>query len=386
LSATNDLNRAATDEVTSKDLLTLDQSIKETVTEAGEISREELSLRKRFLNWRTLIPLVVVLGLLYFLARQTNINPQKTWATIQHANLLYFLAAFGIFYFSFIIRALRWRILLQNAGFTQEQGLKLPGVLKIVEIIYISFFVNSVVPAKAGDLYRAYLLRQEVGGSTTRSFATVVAERLLDLSMLLLLFIPAILISLRDHLPPQLQIGLFVALGVVIVALGVLIVLRLARERIAQLVPEKFREHFYHFQEGTLGSFRRLPLLGTLTAGVWICEGLRFFFIALALNLFEGNPLFILAASVVVGLGESLLTAVPTTGGGVGLVEGGMGAIIALYYTGADLANQAAAAILLERTITLFSLLFFGCIVFLFAFGRKAVKGKQQGPLPHSES
>ncbi|MBO0792493.1 MAG: hypothetical protein J2P36_16310, partial [Ktedonobacteraceae bacterium] len=74
--------------------------------------------------------------------------------------------------------------------------------------------------------------------------------------------------------------------------------------------------------------------------------------------------------------GEALLSAIPTTGGGVGLVEGGMVAMIALYYQGPNLVNLTAAAILLDRMITLFSILLFGSVVFLFAFGRKAASKK----------
>ena len=93
---------------------------------------------------------------------------------------------------------------------------------------------------------------------------------------------------------------------------------------------------------------------------------------ALSLSLIGGSFIHILAAAVVIGLGEAILTALPTTGGGIGLVEGGMAAMIALFYQGPDAVNLAAAAILLDRAISLFSVLLIGLIVFLIAFGRKA--------------
>ncbi|GCE11791.1 lysylphosphatidylglycerol synthase transmembrane domain-containing protein [Tengunoibacter tsumagoiensis] len=337
-----------------------------------EISPEQLSLRKKLLNWRTLLPLVIVVIALVFLARKTDINPQKTLAALSSANIAFFCAAFVIYYLSFGLRAIRWRLLLENVGFTPANGINLPRVPKLVEMIYISFFANTVVPAKLGDLYRAYLLRQEIKVSTTRSFGTVLAERLLDLIVLLLLFIPALLVSLRQNLPSQLRIGLEILLGAVVAGIGGLFLLRLGREYIAQFLPQRFREQYYHFQEGTLGSFRRIPLLSLLTLGVWGCEALRFFFIALALHLLPGDLLHILSASIFIGLGEALLTAIPATGGGLGLVEGGMVAMLALFTQGSDAVNRAAAAILLDRVITFFSILVFGFIVFLLAFGKKA--------------
>ncbi len=339
--------------------------------EPQEVTREQLALRKRLLNWRTLVPLVIVIVALLFFAQKANINPQQTWNTLQHANLLFFLSAFVIYYLSFALRALRWRFLLQNIGYRKENGIHLPHLRRLTEIIYISFFANALVPAKLGDLYRAYLLRQDITVSTTRSFGTVLAERLLDLIILLLLLIPALLVSLHESMPVQLRLGMEILLGAVVAGIVGLFVLRLGREKIACIVPLPFREHYYHFQEGTLGSFRRLPLLAGLTAVIWGCEALRFFFIALSLHLIAGSFLHILAAAIFIGLGEALLTAIPATGGGVGLVEGGMLAMIALFTNGANAKNLTVAAILLDRTITLFSILLIGLLVFLLGFRKK---------------
>ena len=345
------------------------------VQEEPEITREQLALSKKLLNWRTLIPLVIVVAAIAFFVRQEHINPQETWAAIRSANILLLLAAFVIYYLSFPLRALRWRLLLENVGYTQANGVQLPKFWKLVEIIFISWFANAIVPAKLGDLYRAYLLRQEAGVSATRSFGTVLAERLLDLCVLLLLFIPSLIISLHSHLPPQLRIGLEITLAAVIIGIGGLFTLRLLRAHIAMLVPVRFHGHYDHFQEGTLGSFRRLPVLTGLTIGVWACEALRFFFVAMALNLIGGDLLHVGAAACFIALGEALLTVVPFTGGGVGLVEGGMLAMITLFTKGIGNAlSVATAAILLDRTISLFSIIVLGFIVFMLAFGRQAAK------------
>lgn len=341
-----------------------------------EITRDQLSLGKRLLNWRTIIPLVIVLASLAYLVYKENINPQQTWDTIRTANILFFLAAFCIYYLSFPIRTLRWRMLLRNVGFTRANGVKLPKFWKLLEIIYLSFFANVVVPARLGELYRAYLLRQEAGVSATRTFGTVLAERLLDFIVLLLLFIPAAIISLHENIPSQLRLGLYATLALVIVGICSLIALRLFRTHIGRMIPERFREQYNHFQEGTLGSFKRVPALTGLTITVWLCEALRFFFIAMALNLFSGNVGYIFTAALFIALGESLLTIVPFTGGGVGLVEGGMLAMIALFRPNA--LSLAAAAILLDRAISLLSILFFGFIVFMVEFGRQTARQKKQ--------
>ena len=347
--------------------------------EAGgeqEITRDQLSLGKRLLNWRTIVPLVIVLASLAYLVHKENIDPQQTWNTIRTANVLFFMAAFVSYYLSFPIRTVRWRMLLGNVGFTRANGVKLPRFWKLLEIIYLSFFANVVVPARLGELYRAYLLRQEAGVSATRTFGTVLAERLLDFIVLLLLFIPAAIISLHENIPSQLRLGLYATLALVMVGIIGLIALRLFRTHIGRMVPDRFRGHYNHFQEGTLGSFKRVPALSGLTVGVWLFEALRFFFVALALNLFSGNIAYVFVAALFIALGESLLTIVPFTGGGVGLVEGGMLAMIALFTPNA--LSLAAAAIVLDRTISLFSILVFGFITFMVAFGRQAARQQKQ--------
>src|SRR5947209_16221349 len=348
--------------------------------EAGgeqEITRDQLSLGKRLLKWRTIVPLVIVLASLAYLVHKENIDPQQTWNTIRTANVLFFLAAFVSYYLSFPIRTVRWRMLLENVGFTRANGVKLPKFWKLLEIIYLSFFANVVVPARLGELYRAYLLRQEAGVSATRTFGTVLAERLLDFIVLLLLFIPAVIISLHENLPSQLRLGLEITLALVILGVAALFALRTFREKIAKFIPARFHGHYNHFHEGMLGSFRRLPALTGLTVCVWACEALRFFFIVLALNLITGNTIHILTAALFIALGQALLPIIPFTAGGVGLVEGGMAAMILLFNHGtANAGNMSAAAIVLDRTISLLSIWVIGFILFMLAFGRQTAKKK----------
>src|SRR6266436_10453722 len=348
--------------------------LKQETDKEQEITQEQLSISKRLLNWRTLVPLIIAIIALVIFAQKININPKLTLAAMRNAKIYFVLAAFIIYYLSFPIRTFRWRMLLENVGYTEENGIHLPKFWKLLEIIYVSWFANVIVPAKLGDLYRAYLLRREAGLPASRTFGTVIAERLLNLIVLLLLFIPSVIISLHENLPSQLQTGLKITLAVVIAGIVGLFLLRLFPAQIGRLVPKRFRGHYNHFQEGTLGSFRRVPILTPLTVAVWACESLRFFFIALALNLIGGSFLHILSAALFIALGEALLTVVPFTSGGIGLVEGGMLAMIALFTTARSL---AAAAILIDRTISLFSILVIGFIVFMISIGRQAAKQSQ---------
>jgi len=61
-----------------------------SVQEEPEITREQLALSKKLLNWRTLVPLVIVIAAVAFFVRQEHIDPQKTWIAIRSANFIFF--------------------------------------------------------------------------------------------------------------------------------------------------------------------------------------------------------------------------------------------------------------------------------------------------------
>ena len=116
-------------------------------------------LRRQILRPRTLIPVVVALaGLVLALRSLLGISPVAIWAELSDANPLILLVAVGVFYLTFPVRALRWRILLTNAT-----EVKLPSLDRLTRIMVLGSFANSVTVAQLGDLYRGYLLHNEAG-------------------------------------------------------------------------------------------------------------------------------------------------------------------------------------------------------------------------------
>ncbi|HEY7347983.1 MAG TPA: lysylphosphatidylglycerol synthase transmembrane domain-containing protein [Ktedonobacterales bacterium] len=345
-----------------------------------EFELERLSISRRLLSWRTILPLVVVIVVFALVAQHLGLefNPKGIASALAQANIWVFLAGFIVYYSSFPLRVLRWKLMLQNVGYRKEQGVHLPGFLPLSKILYLSWFANLIVPAKLGDIYRAYLLRQESKAPATRSFGTVLAERILDLVTLLLLFISAVLISLHGQLPSQLELALHICLVLLVCLIAGLVLLRGYHGKIRLLIPPRFRDYYIHFQEGALGSFKRLHLLVPLTLTIWSMEALRFMFVALATRMLGGDPIHIFTAALFISLGEALLTTVPLTSGGVGFVESGMLAMILLFIPHTAAAqNGAAATIVLDRMISLVSTLIFGGILFFFTmFSKKSLKAQ----------
>ena len=78
------------------------------------------------------------------------------------------------------LRALRWRHLLHPIKSTRMGNL--------LSATMIGFTVHNLLPARLGELVRAYLLAEKEQISKSASFATVVLERVFDLAAVLLMF------------------------------------------------------------------------------------------------------------------------------------------------------------------------------------------------------
>ena len=134
-------------------------------------------LSRRLRDPRTIISIVLPIVVLLLLAR----GPARasSWTSCRRsssqANPWWLLAAVGIYYLGFPLRGYRWALLIRGTGYPLK-------VKDSTEIILISWLVNCVVPAKLGDVYRAYLLRINTGVSLSKTFGTVFIERVFDLS------------------------------------------------------------------------------------------------------------------------------------------------------------------------------------------------------------
>jgi glycosyltransferase 2 family protein len=322
---------------------------------------EQLSLGRRLRQPRTIVSLVLPLFLLFLLAKTLpGFDIAALPGIIGGANPLLILAGFGIYYLGFPLRGWRWVLLLRGSGhvISKRDG---------TEIIFISWLVNCLVPAKLGDIYRAYLLKINSTVSLSRTFGTVFIERILDLFAIAVLGLGAGYVSFRTGLPPIVQFLFALGIGVVIVlAAGLLTMRNFGRRIILRLpLPHRVVEFYDRFEEGVFGAvaLRQMPILIVLTGLIWTTEAMRLFLVVEALGI-PGVHLGI-SGSFFVALCGSLLTAVPLTPGGLGIVETGVVGILRLAY---NVAPSAALAItLVDRTISVLSIIVLGSIAYVLS-------------------
>jgi len=199
---------------------------------------------------------------------------------IANANPWLLLTAFVIYYLGFPLRGYRWALLLRGAG-TEIS------VRDSTEIVFLSWLVNCLVPAKLGDVYRAYLLKLNKGTSISKTFGTIFIERVFrsfrdsparpcagfwELPCRHVAGGPD---RLRDRSPRRHRArrGLFLVRN-----FGGRIVRRLP-------LPARVVEFYDRFEEGLFSiNARRVPLLAFLTVLIWSTEALRLYFVVLAMG------------------------------------------------------------------------------------------------------
>ena len=122
--------------------------------------------------------LVIIALALYFAFRGVSIN--ELTDALMKADYYYLIPAIAIVIISFYVRALRWRFLVGTVKEVKTAHLFSP--------LMIGFMAN-MLPARAGEFIRAYLLSRKERISFSASFATIFIERLFDLVMVLLMLV-----------------------------------------------------------------------------------------------------------------------------------------------------------------------------------------------------
>jgi glycosyltransferase 2 family protein len=121
---------------------------------------------------------VLALALLAWFARGANLA--GVWAELTRGRIELVLLALGTTMVTYAIRALRWQYLLAGLGPTR--------FVNAFRATVIGFAANFLLPARAGEFIRPYVLAQHERLSATAAFATVVLERVFDMAAVLVLF------------------------------------------------------------------------------------------------------------------------------------------------------------------------------------------------------
>jgi uncharacterized protein (TIRG00374 family) len=323
-----------------------DPTIEQLAEEAEHT--DDVAVRRQLFGVRELISTLIPVVLIAVAAR--NVDWGEALRALGRSQPYFVLLALAVYYLTFPLRSWRWARLMREGGTRVYWD-------DLLKILFIGWFVNSIVPAKLGDLYRSYLVKQRFGISMSRTVGVVVAERLLDLLVVFVLLVVGGYVAFGRTILPDLFVVYLTGAALAVAIVAGLAGMYYIAPRLAHLFPAELRRIGRLFREGVLHSFRALPLAGPLTIAIWGFEAMRLFFVltALGLELPWSGVVFVAVA-------VALLTTVPLTPAGFGFVE------IAMVYVltqGFGLVQHDAIAVaVVDRAVTVLSVIVIGGIVY----------------------
>ncbi len=182
-----------------------------------------------------LVTLLAIALFAWFLSRA---NLSAVAGAIRHARgdlILWSVLIAGVMP---LVRAIRWRYLLDPIGPTRFGP--------VLRATILGFAALALLPARAGDVIRPYLVARSEGLNAASVFATIVMERALDLVAVLTLLAAFVWVfDGRAILPPALlgpiQVSAAMAAAAVVVLIAVMWTLATHPERIGRLVMRSDR-------------------------------------------------------------------------------------------------------------------------------------------------
>ncbi len=115
-----------------------------------------------------------------------NVSLTELGIALKSVQYIYLIPAVVLVAMTFLFRAIRWRYLVGSVKNVKTADLFSPLMIG---------FMGNILPARAGEFIRAYLLGKKENISFSASFATIFVERLMDMMVFLILLMGVIFFS-----------------------------------------------------------------------------------------------------------------------------------------------------------------------------------------------
>jgi len=229
-----------------------------------------------------LLGILIAIVCLYFAFRGISIT--GLFHALRTARLRWIACALMIYSIGYILRAFRWRILMEPIRRCSAGELFAPMI--------IGFLANNILPFRMGEFIRAHVTGTKFNVSRTASLGTILLERLCDTVSFLSTFIAVALIF---PFPGVVEKGA-AALGLlcILVTASLVIILR-HRDRFQEVVeklriPQNWKRTIEHlvgnFAQGVSSLKKARHVAGALLLSlvIWTIEGSYLYLIAKSLS------------------------------------------------------------------------------------------------------
>jgi len=263
-----------------------------------------------------IIGILVSAAFVYLAFRRVELT--EVIYSIQRVNYFWAIPNVVIVVMTMVIRAERWRYILQPLREYEMRQLFPP--------VMIGFMANNVLPVRLGEIVRAYSLGAKTGESRSSIFATVVIERIFDSLSLMAMFW---LVILFIPFPPAVRKFGIATLILNVILIIFLIVLKRKGEtligRITNRVPflpsrlaDKIDHILRKFAEGLkiFEKYKSLGFIAVWSIVLWVVTGLSNYFIFMAFGFYPD-----IAASFILLLFVAAGVLLPSAPGFVGVFQ-----------------------------------------------------------------
>lgn len=275
-------------------------------------------------SWRAWLGIAISAFFLYLAFRGQDFGEIRD--SLRSVNLWWLIPAMAVYFVGVWLRAVRWTVLLKPLNSEITSRAMLPTVI-------IGYMANNVLPLRAGELVRSYLVSRQYGVRKTSVLATIAVERIFDgFTMLGFMLVATVFVSFTSELQ-HLALLAFIVFTVLLIGLFLLTLGGSFLDRLLQLVlgplPTALADRVERMTESFLGGLavlkRRRDLLSVASLSVlaWLCEASTYYLIAQG---FKGP------VQDVMGLGATLMTTgvanmatlIPSSPGYIGQFEFGV--------------------------------------------------------------
>ncbi len=300
------------------------------------------------MRWPGIIGVLVSVLLLWWTLRDVELS--ELLAHLRRVNVPLMLAAVAVSTIVFPLRTIRWRYLLEL------DGQRLP-FRPLWHATAVGFMANNILPARSGEVARAYVAHKLTGARFTTVAATLVVERILDgLTLLTILAVAASLggfatgsgfgtLNLTSLVVTG-ATGVFVALAVTTFAVVKPEIAKGILHRVLDtILPQKWAHRIGGILDGLFDGIavlrkpKRLATVLVWSFIVWGVNGVSFLLAMWAFTMaVPTSAAFVLESTIAFGV------AIPSTPGFFGPFEAATRLTLAAYgVSGAEAAAYAAA-------------------------------------------
>lgn len=277
-------------------------------------------------KWQFWLGLSISFYFLYDVLAQ--IDYPILWDYTQQATLSLILPGIGVYFIGLWIRAWRWHYLLRP--------IKSIPTKTIFPIVTMGYAGNNIFPARAGEIFRAVLLKKQFQVPISASLATIIVERIFDgVVMLAFIFLNLSELSKLDNgesLIGTLSIqqiatwGSFAFIGGLVVFLIAAMFPGMTSKIIDwvtnRFIPEKFRQTIQDISKKFLDGLAALRspidalMIFFTSVLIWILETIKYWFVMKAFHFTVSFFALLLMNGVV-----NLATTIPSAPGYIGTFD-----------------------------------------------------------------